>query len=227
MIYLTVIVAIFIMYSIIPTYYFKFLDKNVIKSFNDTNNIALTFDDGPDKVYTEKLLDTLKEFNVKATFFIVAKSAAENHHIIERMITEGHSLGLHSLEHKNALFKGYFYMKKDFEESIAIMKKYGWNIVYYRPPWGHFNLFSVYFIKKYNLKLVLWNVMVGDWAKSVSASEIENRLIKKTNKGSIICLHDGRGANNAPKRTISALENVIPKLKKDGFHFTLLEDSDE
>lgn len=221
------IVIVLVMYSLFPTYYFKYFNKNTIKCFRNKNNISLTFDDGPDEIYTEKLLDQLKHFNIKATFFVVAKSAAKNPHIIERMINEGHCIGLHSLEHKNALIKGYFYTRNDFAESMDIMKKFGWDVSYYRPPWGHLNLFSLHFIRKYNLKLILWNVIVGDWAKSSSASDIENRLLAETKGGSFICLHDGRGSEGAPKRTILALERVIPKLQKKGFCFTLLEDTDE
>lgn len=227
MIFLIPIIIVLVMYSLLPTYYFKYFNKKTIKSFKNKNNISLTFDDGPDKIYTEKLLDLLKQFNVKATFFVVAKSAAKNPHIIERMIKEGHLLGLHSLEHKNALLKGYFYTRKDFAESMAIMDSFDWEVDYYRPPWGHLNLFSLYFIRKYNLKLILWTVIVGDWKKSSSAASIESRVLANTKGGDFICLHDGRGSAGAPGRTIKALENVIPQLQHKGFSFTLLEDTDE
>lgn len=221
---LIIIVCFYMIYCIIPTYYYKFLKTNAIKNLGNTNKIALTFDDGVDEVYTEKLLNLLSKYKVKATFFVVAKSAEKNAHIVDRMLREGHSLGLHSLEHKNALLKGYWYTKKDFKESMDIMNKRGWNIKFYRPPWGHINLFTLKYIKEYNLKLVLWDVMVGDWKKSSSVSDIEMALKLKIKRGSNICLHDGRGSLEAPKRTIGALEKVIPYLKERNFEFVTLDD---
>ena len=221
---LIIAVCFYMIYCIIPTYYYKFFKTNAIKNLGDTNEIALTFDDGVDEVYTERLLDLLNKYKVKATFFVVGKSAEKNAHIVDRILREGHTLGLHSLEHKNALLKGYWYTKKDFKESMEIMKKRGWNIKFYRPPWGHINLFTLKYIKDYNLKLALWDVMVGDWKKDSSISDIEMALKLKVKRGSNICLHDGRGSLEAPKRTIGALEKVIPYLKERRFKFVTLDD---
>jgi len=78
----------------------------------------VTFDDGPDEIYTPKLLDVLSDHSVKATFFVVAKNAEKNPNIIARMKNDGHTIALHSLEHRNALLYSYKYTKKDFEKSI-------------------------------------------------------------------------------------------------------------
>ncbi|MBC8590343.1 polysaccharide deacetylase family protein [Wansuia hejianensis] len=220
---LIIIILIYFAYCIIPTFYYKWFKTKAVKNLGDTNNIALTFDDGIDKIYTEKLLDVLNKYNIKATFFIVAKTAEENPKTIKRMIKEGHTIGLHSLEHKDALLKGYFYTKKDFKTSIEIMKNHGLNIKYYRPPWGHMNIFTLKYIKNHRLQLILWNIMVGDWKDYSSSERIENKLIKNISKGSIICLHDGRGTNDAPKRTIQALDTVIPQLIEKGFNFVTME----
>lgn len=214
----------YLFYCIVPTFYHKWLPTKAIKYLGNKNDIALTFDDGIDSIYTNQLLDLLYQYHIKATFFIVAKTIDENGEIIKRMIKEGHTVGLHSLEHKNALFHGCFYTKKDFEMSMSIMKKHGLHIRYFRPPWGHVNLFTLKYIKKYNLDFILWNVMVGDWKKSSTTKDITERLIKKARKGSIICLHDGRGRDKAPKRTIEALESAIPCLQSRGFNFVTLEE---
>ena len=217
------IFTLYLFYCILPTIYYKWFNTKVVKHLDDTNNIALTFDDGIDKVYTEKLLDLLYKYNIKATFFILAKSIDENPMIVKRMVDEGHIVGLHSLEHKNALLKGYFYTKKDFQTSMKILEKNDLNIKFFRPPWGHINIFSLMHIKKYKLKLILWNVMVGDWRKHTSSKDIETSLIRKVKNGCIIRLHDGRGRDDAPKRTIEALESTIPQLKEKGFNFVTME----
>lgn len=222
-IFLIIVVCIYFIYAIIPTFYYKFFYKEELLSRAEERNICLTFDDGIDKVYTEKLLDLLGEHGLKASFFIVAKTIEENPQICKRMIREGHIVGLHSLAHKDALVKGYFYTKKDFQESVKIFEKHDLDLKYFRPPWGHLNIFTMFFIKKYKLQLVLWNLMVGDWKDYDSADPIREELIKRIEKGSIICLHDGRGSRGAPKRTIEALEDVIPLLLERNFNFVTVE----
>ncbi|SHH98588.1 Peptidoglycan/xylan/chitin deacetylase, PgdA/CDA1 family [Clostridium collagenovorans DSM 3089] len=214
----------FYLYSLLPTLYYRIKIRKSIENGKHNKSILLSFDDGPSIEYTNKLLDLLKRYNIKATFFVVAKSAKESPDIINRILKAGHSLGIHSLEHKNAMFHGYFYTKNDFKETISIVNSFKSNVVYYRPPWGQVNLFTLYYVKKYNLKLVLWSVMVGDWSKYTTVEDIESRLLNWTKSGSVICLHDGRGAMGAPLRTIQALEEVIPKLLEKGFKFLNIDD---
>ncbi len=130
-------------YSIIPTFYYKFKGTPIVNNIDEKKFLSLTFDDGPDKKYTGELLDLLKKYNIKATFFVVAKFAEENYELIKRMEEEGHTIGLHSLEHKNALLNGPLYTNKEFEESLKIMDKINVNIKSFRPPWGHLNLLTI------------------------------------------------------------------------------------
>lgn len=206
-------------YSIIPTFYYKFKGTPIINNIDEKKFLSLTFDDGPDKKYTGELLDLLKKYNIKATFFVVAKFAEENYELIKRMEEEGHTIGLHSLEHKNALLNGPLYTNKEFEEGLKIMDKINVNIKSFRPPWGHLNLLTIRNLKKFNLNLVLWDVIIGDWKADITSDEISRRLLSQSKNKSIICLHDGRGKNEAPKRTIEALEKTIPVWIKEGYKF--------
>lgn len=206
-------------YSIIPTFYYKFKGTPIVNNIDEKKFLSLTFDDGPDKKYTGELLDLLKKYNIKATFFVVAKFAEENYELIKRMEEEGHTIGLHSLEHKNALLNGPLYTNKEFEESLKIMDKINVNIKSFRPPWGHLNLLTIRNLKKFNLNLVLWDVIIGDWKADITADEISRRLLSQSKNKSIICLHDGRGKNEAPKRTIEALEKTIPVWIEEGYKF--------
>ncbi len=223
---LTTIIAIiflFLIHSVIPTIYNKYINSNIVKHTNKYNEIMLTFDDGPDERYTNKLLDILKENDVKATFFVVAENAKKNPHIIHRIHDEGHTIALHSLSHRNALFYSYGYTKKDFEKSIEIMKNFNYHINYYRPPWGHSNIFTNFFVKKYNLKMILWDVMAEDWSKYATVTSISSKLLLRTDENSIICLHDAGensgGALDAPLKTAEALSTVLGKLKQEGYKF--------
>lgn len=190
--------------------------------------LVLTFDDGPNPIYTQKVLDILKDTRTRATFFVVAKQAAQYPNLIYRMQKEGHSIGLHSLEHRHAYVSSYSYMKYDFSESMELLKDLQCDIKYYRPPWGARNLFTGSFIKKHHLKMVLWDVIVGDWKASKTPEIIAKNILKKVFDGAIICLHDGGenygGDKGTPFNTIDALKMVIPKLKEEGYEFVTVEE---
>ncbi len=190
--------------------------------------LVLTFDDGPNPVYTQKILDLLKDTKTRATFFVVAEQAARYPKLICRMQTEGHNIGLHSLEHRHAYLSSYLYMKYDFSESLELLKGLNCNIKFYRPPWGARNLFTGRFMKKYDLRMVLWDIMVGDWKASKTPEMIANKILKNIFDGAIICLHDGGenygGDKGTPFNTIDALKIVIPKLKEEGYEFVTVEE---
>lgn len=217
------ILIIYSFYTIFPTYILKLLFKLKKRNYYNNKYIYLTFDDGPDIRYTNKLLDLLKKYNIKSTFFIVANKAEKSPEIISRMKEEGHIIGIHSLEHKNSWFKGYFYTRNDFKESMKIIQKFNLNIKYFRPPWGLINIFTILFKNKYNLNIIFWDVMAQDWEKNTSSDIIFNKLIKRTEKNSIICLHDSGegsgGAPGAPLKMIEALEKFIPYMIERGYIF--------
>ena len=222
-IYFGLIIIIYIIFYLIPSFYYKWFVTDSFKTVRGKNSIALSFDDGIDRLYTGKILDLLARYNIKASFFIVANTIGDNLSLLKRMEDEGHNIGLHSLEHKDALLKGYFYTRKDFRQSIKIFNDCDIEPKYYRPPWGHINLFTLYYIRKYRLQLVLWNVIVGDWKDIPNSDPISDQVIKETKTGSIICLHDGRGVSGAPARTIEALEKIIPLFLDKGFNFVTME----
>lgn len=208
-------------YSVIPTYTLKLLQHK--RNRNGQKTIFLTFDDGPNPNYTNELLDILKKHRVKASFFVVANFAKENPQIIARMKREGHLIGLHSLEHKNGLWQTPSYTKNDFQNSIKIAKSLGIDVHYYRPPWGCFNATTFSQMNAFKLKPILWDVMAQDWRGDTSVKEIERKLVRRTKEGDIICLHDGRGKNEAPSRTIAALKKVLPYWISLGYRFETVD----
>lgn len=190
--------------------------------------LMLTFDDGPENPYTSIILNLLKNEGIKATFFVVANNAKAMPEIIERMKQDGHTVALHSLEHRHPLLCGIKYMKRDFEESLKIMGDLSCNIRFYRPPWGARNLFTKKLLQKYSLKMVLWDIITKDWKEESTPEMIADIIDDKVFDGAVICLHDGGektgGAKGAPYNTIKALRIIIPKLKKDGYEFVTVEE---
>lgn len=211
----------FLSYSIMPTYGYKIW--NYFQKGRCNQTIYLTFDDGPDSEYTLQLLNLLDRYNIKASFFVVAEFAKQNSAIIKRMQQAGHLIGLHSLSHKNGLVQTPASTEYDFEQSIEIMKQLGVDIHYFRPPWGHFNISTILESKKRGLQAVLWKVMAQDWKGNTTVTKIQQKLIVRTNGGDIVCLHDGRGSNEAPRRMIEALERVLPFWISKGYKFDTVE----
>ncbi len=206
----------------------KSIILNCLSSLNRQNGdktLFLTFDDGPDKNFTPELLDLLMKNEIKATFFVVSDFARENPQIIERMKAEGHYIALHSHKHKNPSFESPGKTKEAFGISLKVMGELGCSPEIMRPAWGTFNLMMLKLIREQNIRPVLWTVMAQDWRGNISSKEIARRLRRRTRPGSIICLHDGRGKNSAPARTIEALKQVIPEWKKQGYSFKTIEEN--
>lgn len=218
-----IIVFLVFCYNIIPTFLLRALQHIKRRRAGGKKVLYFTFDDGPDEQYTQKILDLLKKYSIKATFFIVSEFAEKTPGIIKKTVQEGHLLGLHSCKHQNALFRGYKFAYSDLANSVFTMKKLGCSVRYYRPPWGLLNLFILYWAKKLNLKIVFWDVMAEDWEEKATPFSIEHKLMERVFPGAVICLHDGRGAPGAPGRTYEALKSAIPKLIAQGYEFRRLD----
>lgn len=224
LIFIIIILLIFLIYALIPSYIEKYKFFN--KRHKDERAIYLTFDDGPSE-YTEELLDLLKEYQIKATFFCVANFAKEKSELIKRMVEDGHQIALHSLKHKNFMLQGVSQTKRDLNKSLEIMKELGIDIKYYRAPWGDTNIYLLKALKKKNLKLIYWHVMAEDWEGNTTKEIISKKILSRTKGGDIICLHDGRGENEAPFRTIQALKIAIPIFLEKGYEFKTIDEYED
>lgn len=186
--------------------------------------IMLTFDDGPDPAYTGRLLDLLDSYGIKAAFFTVGSFASANPELIMRMKDGGHTVGLHSYSHKSAYLMSAAQTRRDLSMSAAAVMRLGINPRFYRPPWGHTTPALQQAASNLGIMPVFWSVMAQDWQAGLESDEIASRLLCRTVPGSIICLHDGRGKNCAPGRTIAALEKVLPIWLKEGYRFVTPEE---
>lgn len=223
MIYLFLLLGlVLLLYTVLPNYVARNRTKSIIKKLprNDQEQtITLTFDDGPDDQYTEKVLDILKFFEIQATFFLVATKAQENKDIIERMHKEGHQIAMHSYKHKSAWLSFPHETILDFKKSMDIFRDLNLEILLFRPPWGTFNILTLGCAKKYGLKVVLWSVNAADWKKHRSSKMIADSITKQVKNKDIIVLHDSGGDYLAPRNTIDALQLFIPKLLEKGYRF--------
>ena len=218
-----ILVLLILIYCLTPTFYYLYFRKPPFKLATNEKRVMLSFDDGPDPRYTGRLLDILKANNIHATFFVVAEKAYKNPDLIRRIIDEGHLVGLHSLEHRDAWCESPAYQKRDIESGLEILKELGCDVSFYRAPWGHLNLTSLILAKKYGLKIILWSVMAQDWEKNSTALRVLGRLTKRTTNGSVLCLHDSgcgkAAAEGAPAHTIEAVSLFLPAMLNAGYRF--------
>lgn len=198
----------------------------IIKKGNKNEKvIALTFDDGPDEVFTPQVLDILKKYNVKATFFLIGEKVPYNKKIVKREKEEGHEIGNHTFTHINASKKTY----EEIEEEItktqeAIKDVTGEYPTLFRPPYRALSRDLCKIVKEKNMNIVLWsNIDVRDWSNP-GVNNMVNTIESKVENGNIIILHDYNTVRNNKSQTIQALEIVIPKLKEEGYKFVTISE---
>lgn len=184
--------------------------------------IYLTFDDGPGE-HTMELLDLLEEYDVKASFFVVTEFVGKYPEAVIRMKDDGHLVGLHSWRHRSALLASRGFTKESFSRSMKILKSLGIRPELYRAPWGEINRETIRETDRLGMKRVYWTVMAEDWRSGQPANVTAGKLLARTGPEDVICIHDGRGRNDAPARTIEALRMVLPIWKKEGYEFMTLD----
>lgn len=227
---LSALLILFALYNVFPNYFARnktsIVRKKLSKSFSE-QTIALTFDDGPNKRYTGQILDILKKYHVKATFFIVAKKANKNPELIKRMINEGHEIAMHSYKHKSAWISMPWETKAEFEKCEKLFVNLKLPMRYFRPPWGTFNAVSLRYALKKGLDVVLWSIEAYDWRRKNTPQNISDIIISRVKDGDIIVLHDSGGAKGAPAHTTSALEILLPKLIEHKYQFVTISEGME
>lgn len=217
----------FTLYAFLPGLFSRMFGYRVIKKGISDMHISLTFDDGPDPLYTPKLLDVLRKHGIKVTFFVVGKHAEAHPDIIRRMHAEGHSIGIHNYSHRTNWFMRPGTVARQVDRTSELIRRLtGEKPQYYRPPWGIINLFD--YTSRNDLQIVLWSAMPGDWRTSAGAAKIYDRMRKQLKGGQIYLLHDcGRtfGADeDAPQHTIEALERFIPFAAEQGYSFVRVDE---
>jgi peptidoglycan/xylan/chitin deacetylase (PgdA/CDA1 family) len=152
--------------------------------------IYLSFDDGPHAVATPFVLDQLKKYNAKASFFCIGKNVVEETAIYKRILMEGHRVGNHTFNHMN----GWKTDNKIYLQNIEKTREWVDSDLF-RPPYGRATAFQIRnLIDKLHYKVVMWDVLAGDFDPSVTGKEAAERVIRKSRPGSIVVFHDSTKA---------------------------------
>lgn len=178
------------------------------------NMIALTFDDGPRKATTEKLLDGLKERGVKATFFLIGSNIEGNEALIKRMYEEGHLIGNHTYSH---IQLNTVNAQEAYDEVVKTNKIIsditGTQPKYIRPPYG---TYSNNLLMKINMTPVMWSVDPDDWNTN-NTQRIVQSVVKNAKCGDIILLHD------IYDTSVAAALEIVDQLQAKGFVFVTVD----
>ena len=155
-------------------------------SKTDGRQIYLTFDDGPTPEITDFVLECLAEYHAKATFFCIGKNAASHPTLLNRIKSEGHSIGNHTMNHLNAWSVDFDAYQADVEACEAVFQKQGIQSIGFRPPYGRITR------KMYKdiPNIVLWSVLTGDYNASLSPEAILQSVLPLLKPGAIVVFHD-------------------------------------
>src|SRR5258706_14205812 len=179
----------------------------------DRNAVALTFDDGPSPD-TELLLDVLAAHKASATFFMVGREVESFPGIAQRVVAEGHEVGNHSYSHPSYLFQRAAETHAQIRRTQSVIAEtIGVRPQVARPPYGVRTPAYFRATCALDLQTVQWDVAGFDW-KRITAQQIADNVLRKTQSGSIILLHDADSAGkNARKNTVAALPLIIKALR--------------
>lgn len=173
--------------------------------------IYLTFDDGPVPGPTEFVLDNLKQNNCKATFFSIGDNVKKHPAVFQRIQNEGHLIGNHTFNH----LKGWSYGDDEYLTNIQKCDEaLGFKASIFRPPYGRIKNSQIKKLESY--KIIMWDVLTSDYAKSMSPERCLQGSIAATRPGSIVVFHDSL---KAERNMTYAFPRYIEHFLNQGFTF--------
>ena len=176
--------------------------------------VALTFDDGPHVRYTERILQILEKYNVKASFFIIGENAVQHPETIKKIYDQGHELGNHTYTHVSINKVSKEKLTEELEKTSHVIEEItSFRPRVFRPPFGAYSDASIATVTSLGYRSVLWSKDSKDW-QLPSVDEILQSM--EVSSGDILLFHDYNQANSP---TPDALEKLIPRLLEKGYKF--------
>lgn len=175
--------------------------------------VALTFDDGPDPRFTPDILDTLKRYQAKATFFVLADGTVKHPELIKAIIAGGNELGDHTATHPHLLSLSQRNDQREIQAGYQAIKEVsGRPPLYFRPPYGETNSNIGKIVKQMGMRQILWEECIEN--QSLSPQDMAGRVLHLVMPGDIILLHDGRLDRS---ETVRALPLLMKGLQARGY----------
>lgn len=181
--------------------------------------VHLTFDDGPDPVWTRRVLDALRRAETRATFFVVAPAARREPALISEMLDAGHRVELHCAEHVRHADRTREEIETDTEAALTDLHALGVRPRLWRPPWGIVAPWTPAIAKSFGLDLALWTIEPHDW-RGDSAGEMLAGIETRIESGSVVLLHDGLGPGALRigcEETVALIPALVESIRARGF----------
>lgn len=191
--------------------------------------IVLTFDDGPDPVWTPRVLDELKKYHAHGVFFVTGTMASRYPDLVERMVEEGHEVGLHTFNHPDLSYQSTGRIDYELSQNqLALAGAAGIRTSLFRPPYSSFadamddkSWPVTQYVGSRGYLTVVNNTDSEDW-KRPGVEAIIDRATPEHGEGAVILMHDSGGDRS---QTVTALGRFLPKMQERGYEFTNLTDA--
>ncbi len=195
---------------------------------SESTSIFLTFDDGPIPQVTPWVLDLLKQYNAKATFFCIGENVQKHPEIFKRIISEGHTVGNHSYNHLNGWKTETFEYVGNVEKAEKQMKAERVEITegipkLFRPPYGRIKSSQAKILQKKGYKIVMWNILSYDFDAAISEEKCLQNVLTKIAPGSVVIYHDSL---KAEKNLRYSLPKVLEFISEKSWICSAIENFD-
>ncbi len=182
----------------------------------DKKNVFLTFDDGPHPSITPFVLELLKQYNAKATFFCIGDNVRKFPETYKQVVSAGHAIGNHTMHHIN----GWKHDDSFYLNDIDAASKYIQSTLF-RPPYGRIKRSQIKKLKESNaaMQVIMWSAIAGDWDAGITPQKCFERLKKIIYPGCIIVFHD---SEKAKERMQFVLPKLLDYLMNEGYSFDAL-----
>lgn len=190
-------------------------EKRDSSKYKNKKLIAFTFDDGPSSITTNHLLDGLKQYDAKVTFFVLGNRVETNQAILKRAYQEGHEIGSHTYNHRNLLLlNNYARIQEIKETNQAIENIIGIKPTLLRPPYGNINEETK---KISNMHIIEWGIDTLDW-KTKDKELIAKEIVDNAYDGAIVLLHD------IYEPSVEGALLAMERLKQEGYAFVTISE---
>lgn len=173
------------------------------------DTVYLTFDDGPTQDVTPWVLDQLKRYDARATFFCIGDCIRRNPGIFERLIQEGHTVGNHTYNHLNAWKTDAQTYFDNIGECQQIMAAHNATTHLFRPPYGKLRRGQVHRLKSMGYHVIMWDVLSADFDVNLSPTQCAQNVLKHVRPGSVVIFHDSVKASPRLREALPATLKFI------------------
>lgn len=198
-----------------PAKWLRWLYPHALWRMDETERaVYLTFDDGPIPESTPFILDTLRRYHAKATFFMVGENVLRHHDLYNQIVAEGHQVGNHTFNHIGSFKHWTLTYAINAEKANELIQAH-----LFRPPHGWMR-HSVYWWLRRKYKIVMWDLVTRDYSKWLTADDVVRNVKRYARNGSIITFHDSL-------KSIDKLHTALPQalewLQQQGYEFKTID----